>query len=263
MRILYRSGTEMQSCQRHPMSVQYADMEKKLLTPGILKFPKPHTAEEIAVDAKKRLSLISKEFAEGLKFVTAFKKSVTFFGSSVLPETDPYYQHARALAEKLSKLGYVIVTGGGPGIMEAANRGAYEAGRRSVGLNIRLPHEQRQNSFLTDFLDFHYFFSRKVALTFAAEAYIFFPGGFGTLNEFFEIAMLMQTGRLVPVPLVLVGGEFWNPLDSFLKKSVGEQHGMADAEALSLYMISDDDEKIIELIKKTPVVDNIPFSRET
>lgn len=237
-------------------------MEKKQLPPGIVKVPKPLTAEEIAADAKKRLSLINKEFAEGLEFVATFTKSVSFFGSSMLPETSPHYEHARALGSKLAKIGYTVVTGGGPSIMEAANRGAFEAEGQSVGLNIKLPHEQKRNDYLTDYQDFYYFFSRKVALTFAAEAYIFFPGGFGTLNEFFEIVMLMQTGRLAPVPIFMVGADFWKPLDAFVKEVILEKYGMIEENARNLYTISDNDEEILEAIKKAPIIDNVPFPEQ-
>lgn len=235
-------------------------MDRKSLPPGITKVPKPHTAEEIEADAKQRLSLINKEFAEGLGLVTTFTKSVTFFGSSMLPETSLLYQHSRDLAYKLSKAGYTIVTGGGPSIMEAANRGAFEAEGQSVGLNIKLPHEQKRNEYLTDYQDFYYFFSRKVALTFAAEAYVFFPGGYGTLNEFFEIVMLIQTGRLAPVPIFLIGSEFWNPLDTFIREIILKKYGMVDEDALSLYTITDNDEEVVQKTKKAPVIETVSFT---
>lgn len=237
-------------------------MEKESLPPGIIKVPKPLTAEEMAADAKKRLSLINQEFAKGLEFVTTFSKSVSFFGSSMLPEASPHYKHARELGSKIAKLGFTVVTGGGPSIMEAANRGAYEAEGRSVGLNIKLPHEQKRNAYLTDYEDFYYFFSRKVALTFAAEAYLFFPGGYGTLNEFFEIVMLMQTRRLEQVPIFLVGSDFWKPLDSFIREVIFKKFGMVEESALSLYIVSDNDEEILDVIKKTPTINTVPFPKQ-
>ncbi|HEY4499244.1 MAG TPA: TIGR00730 family Rossman fold protein [Candidatus Paceibacterota bacterium] len=232
------------------------DDEKRL---SIYRAEKALTAEEIGSDAKKRLSLINKEFGDGFEFINKYPKSVTFFGSSVLPESNDFYKRARALAGKIAKAGYTIVTGGGPGIMEAANRGAFEVGGQSIGLNIELPREQKPNPYLTEYRQFHYFFSRKVALTFAAEAYLFFPGGFGTLNELSEILMLIQTKRIKYVPVILVGKTFWNTLDHFIKKEIYEKHGMVKLQDVSLYAITDDDERILETIRMAPVVSNVPF----
>lgn len=237
-------------------------MKKQSMRPEIIKVARPHTALEIETDAKKRLSLINKEFSEGLEFVRKFIKSVTIFGSSLFPEQSPYYEHAKNLAYKLSKAGYAVVTGGGPGIMEAANRGASEAKGQSVGLNIKLPHEQKKNDYITDFHEFHYFFSRKVALTFAAEAYIFFPGGYGTLNEFFEIVMLIQTRRLEPVPIILVGSDYWKPLDTFMREQLFEKQRMVEKDALNIYTICDIDENIVKLVKKTPTIETVPFPKQ-
>src|SRR5690606_21462531 len=146
---------------------------------------------------------------------------------------NPYYIRARALAKKIvEETGYTIITGGGPGIMEAANRGAYEAGGKSVGMNIILPHEQKINEYLTANARFYYFFIRKVALSFSAETYIFFPGGFGTLDEFFEIVTLIQTNKIPRVPVICVGKEFWSHIveiskhlrDDFDAISPGEEN---------------------------------------
>src|SRR3989344_8487710 len=158
------------------------------------------TRGELTGAAKRRLSLINKEFRNAFEFISHFKKSVTIFGSTRVGLENPHYISALNLAKRLSELGYTIVTGGGPGIMEAANRGAFEAGGKSVGLTIELPKRQPSNEFLTDQMNFHYFFTRKEALSFAAEAYIFYPGGFGTLDEFFEIITLVQTRKIRPVP---------------------------------------------------------------
>lgn len=226
---------------------------------GPLGTGRPYTPEEVVADAKKRVSLIDKEFTEGIAFIQKYKKSVTIFGSSLLPHTDFHYEHARRLAAKISALGYTIVTGGGRGIMEAANRGAHEAGGQSVGLNITLPNEQTPNEYLTDYYEFYYFFSRKVALTFAAEAYLFFPGGYGTLNEFFEIVTLVQTERIKPVPIILVDSEFWKPLDTYLKDMLYQKHKILDARSLTLYQICDNDEEILHAILKEPVIETVPF----
>jgi len=227
----------------------------------IYRAQKPHTADEIAADAKKRVSLINKEFSEGFELIRKYPKSVTVFGSSVLPETDPYYAKTRELAAKISKLGYTVVTGGGAGIMEAANRGAFEAGGKSIGLNIKLPHEQNPNPYLTDYHQFHYFFSRKVALTFAAEAYLFFPGGYGTLNELSEIIMLIQTQRIKPVPVILFGDGFWEQFDQFIKENLLKRH-MIDAEDLTIYKICGSDEEVIDILRSLPVVSSVPFKND-
>ncbi|OHA27477.1 MAG: Rossman fold protein, TIGR00730 family [Candidatus Taylorbacteria bacterium RIFCSPHIGHO2_02_FULL_46_13] len=208
--------------------------------------------------------MINKEFSEGLEFIRKYPKSVTIFGSAILPETNTHYQQARELGAEIARHGYTVVTGGGPGIMEAANRGALEAGGKSVGLNITLPHEQKQNPYLTDFYQFYYFFSRKVALTYAAEAYVFFPGGYGTLNEFFEIVTLVQTQRITPAPatIILVGSDFWKPLDDFIRQHLYKQHGMVDEEALSLYTICDEKKAIMDTILKVPVISSVPFEKK-
>ena len=224
----------------------------------IYRAQKPHTVDEIATDAKKRVSLINKEFSEGFELIRKYPKSVTVFGSSVLPETNPYYNKARELAAKISKLGYVIVTGGGGGIMEASNRGAFEAGGKSIGLNIKLPHEQNPNPYLTDYHQFHYFFSRKVALTFAAEAYIFFPGGYGTLNELSEIIMLIQTKRIKPVPVLLFGDGYWKQFDQFIRENLYKRN-MIEKENLSIYTICDDEEMILNTIRDLPIIPSVPF----
>jgi hypothetical protein len=139
--------------------------------------------EEIHRIIKNKVHRIDREFTSAFEFIKNYEKSVTFFGSSRFTENSPHYIQARELAAKISKAGYTILTGGGGGIMEAANRGAFESGGQSVGLNIRLPKSQGLNSYTNDSIQFDYFFVRKVALSFAAEAYLFFPGGFGTFDE--------------------------------------------------------------------------------
>ena len=164
-----------------------------------------------------------------------------------------HYKDARMLGSELVKLGYAVITGGGPGIMEAANRGAKESGGESIGLNIELPHEQVINPYVTDSLSFYYFFSRKTTMSFSAEAYIFYPGGFGTLDEFFEIVTLMQTGKIRKVPVILVGGDFWNPLEKYLVDNVLRQHAAIDKKDLNLYSILDDHKKILKIVTDAPV----------
>jgi len=213
------------------------------------------TKKHIEQESKKRVSRITNEFARGFSFLRDYPKSVTFFGPARLKETNIHYKKAQSIAERLSKLGYAIVTGGGPGIMEAANRGAHDAGGPSLGLNIKLPSEQVTNPYVTKSTEFHYFFSRKVALSFAAEAYLYFPGGFGTLDEFFEILTLVQTHRIAPIPIILVGTDYWNPLDAFIKKNLAEKHKSISKRDMKLYTITDDEDTIIKMVEKAPLRD--------
>jgi uncharacterized protein (TIGR00730 family) len=208
----------------------------------------------LLITEQKRLATIAEEFADGFAFIRKYPRSATFFGSARFTEDNVHYAQARALAKRIvTELNYAIVTGGGPGIMEAGNRGATEAGGQSVGILIELPHEQASNPYIKDSMEFHYFFSRKVVMSFAAEAYIFFPGGFGTMDEFFEIITLIQTHKIPQMPIILVGEDFWRPLDGFIKKNILENHHAINAEDRDLYTITDDMDKVIELIKKGPV----------
>jgi uncharacterized protein (TIGR00730 family) len=212
----------------------------------------PITLHEIEDEMKKRMSLIELEFNRGFDFLKTQEKSVTFFGSARLPETNEHYQRARRIAAKLAQSGYSIVTGGGPGIMEAGNRGAFEAGGRSLGLNIKLPHEQVRNPYVTDMVEFYYFFVRKVMLSFSAEAYLFFPGGFGTYDEFFEILTLVQTNKIEKVPIILIGSEFWNPLRQHMNDMMIKNKTIDESD-LDLFVISDDEDAIVDAIKKVPI----------
>ena len=214
--------------------------------------PQPITIEQF--NDKERLSLINKEFEDGFNYIHSYKKSVTFFGSARATQDDPFYIKAERIASLVvKKLGYVVVTGGGPGIMEAANKGAYDAGGQSIGFTIKLPHEQKENKYLTGKIDFDFFFSRKTMMWFAAEAYIFFPGGFGTFDELFEILTLVQTGKIERVPIILVGEDYWKPLDELIQKEMIDLHHSIDAKDRNLYTITDDETKILEIIKKAEV----------
>lgn len=224
---------------------------------------KPLTLLEISEAAKKRVTLISNEFKDGFEFVKNYPRSVTFFGSARAKEDGVYYKKARGLAEEIvKKLHYSVVTGGGPGIMEAANRGAYEAGGNSVGLTIDLPNEQLTNEYLTDKISFHYFFSRKVCLSFSAEAFVFFPGGFGTLNEFLEILTLIQTSKIPKAPMILVGESYWRPLEELFKNILVKEQ-MVDKEDVFIYSITDDDNEILEKIKNAPVRVGLEYNRKS
>lgn len=210
--------------------------------------------------AAERVHEISKEFTEGFAFLEDYPKSITFFGANQFKPDNPYCESARALASRLVKeLGYSVVSGGGPGIMEAANRGAYEAGGNSLGLLIKLPHEQVINQFITEASSSYYFFVRKVCLTFSAEAFIFFPGGFGTLDEFFEILTLIQTEKINHVPLICVGSDYWNALKKFMENEMIKRGTISEKE-LELFHIIDNHDEIIDLIKKSPIKMGIPFN---
>lgn len=219
----------------------------------------PLTRQELHDAANARVSLITKEFTEGFNFLRHYPKSVTFFGSARFLDNEPYYIKAREIATRIAEeLHYSIFTGGGPGIMEAANRGAFETGGESLGLTIDLPAHQITNNYLTKSLELYYFFTRKVCLSFSAEAYLFFPGGLGTLDEFFEIITLVQTHKIEQVPIILVGSDFWNSIDMLLRSEMLSR-GTIDEEDLSLYTITDNDDEILSLIKKSPVRNGIKF----
>lgn len=215
---------------------------------------KPLTKRDIERVIHDRVRHIDWEFTEAFEFLRGFPHSVSFFGSARFSPENDHYKKAYGLAKKIAaELQCAIITGGGGGIMEAANRGAAEAGARSVGLNIRLPKEQRLNSFTTDSIEFNYFFVRKTALTFAADAYLFFPGGFGTMDEFFEIATLIQTRKIRRAPLVLVGGDYWNRLNTFIADVIFEEHRGINREDMDLYTITDDDERVLEIVRGASV----------
>ena len=211
------------------------------------------TAEDVDQAIKRRIGSIQREFTHGFNFIKAHGKSVTFFGSARLSATDPYYAKARELGRKLAQAGYAVITGGGPGIMEAGNRGAFEAGGDSLWLTIKLPMEQSTNPYVTAHADFYYFFTRKVCMSFSAEAYVYFPGGFGTLDEFFEILTLVQTKKIERVPIILVGTDFWRPLVTWIDTELRNRFKTIDQEDTNLYHLLDDEQMIVDLIEEVPV----------
>ncbi|MFA4831058.1 MAG: TIGR00730 family Rossman fold protein [Patescibacteria group bacterium] len=184
-----------------------------------------------------RIFRIMAEFVEGYQLMASLENDVTVFGSARTKKTDRYYQIAEELGALLGKNGYVTITGGGPGIMEAANKGANEAGGESVGLNIQLPFEQRVNPYVKKALGFYYFFTRKVMLTSPSEAFVYFPGGFGTLDEFFEVIDHIEIGKMCQVPIVLVGSEYWNRLLDFLKTSCCTQGTINEEQLKNLIVV--------------------------
>ncbi|MBU6214652.1 TIGR00730 family Rossman fold protein [Patescibacteria group bacterium] len=186
-----------------------------------------------------RVFKIMSEFVEGFDIIRRYGLAVSFFGSSRAIPDSSSYQQATDLASRLSKKGFAIITGGSSGIMQAANKGAFEAGGVSVGLNINLPNAQEYNPYLTEKFGFDHFFVRKVMLTYASEVYVYFPGGFGTLDEFFEILTLIQTKKIRTVPLILIGKDFWQPLLNFFKTVAYEKYQAIDKEDMELFTLVD------------------------
>lgn len=226
---------------------------KKVNVPSIKLHTKPMFHKDIREATRQRLSTIATELVEGIEFIGSYPKSVTFFGSARFSSDNPYYQKARNLAHALAQRGFAIVTGGGPGIMEAANRGSFDADGKSIGFNITLPKEQVMNPYVQEHVDFQYFFTRKVCLTFSAEAYIYFPGGFGTMDEFFEILTLVQTRKIPRVPMILVGTEYWLPLKHFLENLMYKKYKTIDKEDLDLFIITDDEKEIVRIVEQAPM----------
>ncbi len=201
--------------------------------------------------AMLRLGDIDEEVQRGYDVIRRYHKTVTVFGSARpphTPENREHYQAARKTAAKLAEHDYAVVTGGGHGIMEAANRGAFEAGGNSIGFNIRLPKEQSLNEYTTDSLSFKYFAPRKIVMTLFADAYIYFPGGFGTLDELGEIITLIQTHKTTKAPVILYGKEFWKDFDKFVKNELLKHEMISDGDQ-KLYHITDDIDELVELVR--------------
>lgn len=199
-----------------------------------------------------RIFRIMAEFVDGFEFLRGSRKEVAIFGSARLPETSPYYVEAVKVGRQLAEEGYTVITGGGPGIMEAGNRGAYEAGGESISINIELPFEERQNLYVKKGMGFRYFFTRKVMLIASAQAYIVFPGGYGTMDELMEVLNLIQTKKMEPVTIVLYGSQFWAGLIEWMKQQMlqGETK-LINADALKLFVVVDDVESAMEEVRKS------------
>lgn len=197
-----------------------------------------------------RVFKIMSEFVEGFEQIQKHGLAATFFGTTRATFDSHIYESATELAGKLAKQGFAIVTGGSAGIMEAANKGAFEAGGTSIGLNIRLDSNQPMNRYVTEQMFFDHFFVRKVMLTFASEVYVYFPGGFGTLDEFTEILTLVQTKKIKQVPIVLFGKEYWTPLITHFHDDLFERYHAVDEADLELYKVVDTVEEAYEYIIK-------------
>ncbi len=196
-----------------------------------------------------RIFRIMAEFVEGFETLSRLGPAVSVFGSARTTPDNPFYKQAVNLGKLLAQSGFAVITGGGPGIMEGANRGAKDAGGMSVGLNIMLPHEQRPNPHVTIQMDFHYFFARKMMFVKYANALVVFPGGFGTMDEFFEALTLIQTDKIFHFPVYLVGSDYWKGLIEWIKDQMLSS-GAIEAEDLEIFKISDDEEEIVRDITR-------------
>lgn len=224
---------------------------------------KPHTLDEIRQACQTRVGQsgelvevceVSEELIQGIDTVGKHDKLVTVYGSARFDEDNhPMAIAARTLGERLVReAGFGIITGGGHGIMGAANKGAHDAGGTSIGATIVLPHEQTTNKYVNDIAPFRYFFTRKTVLRYASEIAVYFPGGFGTLDELMELLTLVQTNKIKRFPIILFNSEFWKPLDAFFKETLAEKFKSISPEDRDLYIITDSIDEIIEIAKKTP-----------
>jgi uncharacterized protein (TIGR00730 family) len=209
--------------------------------------------DAISVNDSWRLFKILAELVDGFESLSDIYPCVSIFGSSRVRPMEETYEKTVAIAKKLAENGYHIITGGGPGIMEAGNKGAREGGGKSIGLNIRLPMEQSANPYADIQLDFKYFFVRKVIFVKYAQAYVGMPGGFGTLDEIFEAITLIQTKRIKPFPVILVGSDYWGMLWEWVRGNLLKRRFIS-SEDLDLVTILDDPDEVIKAIKRTVIV---------
>jgi uncharacterized protein (TIGR00730 family) len=207
------------------------------------------SSDEQAADLERHVAMIAQEFRDGFEAVDKIDRpAVTIFGSARVLEDDPAYTNARAVAARFAERGWAVVTGGGPGVMEAANRGAKEAGGLSVGFNIELPHEQRGNPYVDLSMTFRHFYARKTMFVKAAEGFVVFPGGFGTVDELFEALTLIQTGKVFHFPVVLYGTDYWEELMGWVKGELLAD-GMISPEDLDLLYVTDDLDEAVEQVR--------------
>ncbi|WP_136708981.1 TIGR00730 family Rossman fold protein [Agromyces sp. H66] len=205
------------------------------------------TAADLAADAA-RVERMRNEIEEGFDLLRGTEKAVSVFGSARARPDHPHYRLARRIGSGLAEAGFTVITGGGPGVMEAANRGAVEVGGTSVGLGIELPHEQGLNEYVDLALDFRYFFARKLMFVRYASAFVVLPGGFGTLDELFEALTLVQTGKIHDFPVILAGSDYWRGLVEWIRDRPRE-HGYIAPDDLDLVTVSDDADEIVALVQ--------------
>lgn len=209
--------------------------------------------DAITVHDSWRLFKILAELVDGFEVLSDIYPAVSIFGSARVRPGDEPYERTVIIARKLAENGFNVITGGGPGIMEAGNKGAREGGASSIGLNIMLPLEQEPNPFSNVKLDFQYFFVRKVMFVKYAQAYIGMPGGLGTLDEIFEALTLIQTRRIKPFPVILVGRDYWGALVDWIKGTLVEQHYISDTD-MDLFSVMDDPDEVVRTIKRYVIV---------
>ena len=214
---------------------------------------KQYLVDALSVNESWRMFRIMAEFVDAIEELSDIGRAVTVFGSARTTPDHPYYQKAEHLSRLLAQQGFSVITGGGPGIMEAANKGAAEAGGTSVGMNIRLPFEQTPNEFANVRLYYKYFFIRKVMFVKFAMAYVIMPGGFGTMDELFEALTLIQTKRIKSFPVILMGSEYWKGLITWLKDTMLVQ-GMISREDMELFRVMDEPEEVVDYIRKFVIV---------
>ncbi|HEX7651738.1 MAG TPA: TIGR00730 family Rossman fold protein [Candidatus Paceibacterota bacterium] len=211
--------------------------------------PAPLVCKPTRIESWRVFKIMS-EFVDGFELIGKYGLAATFFGSERTGEGAPMYEAARALSGALAKKGFAIITGGAQGIMQAANQGAFEAGGQSVGLNIRLAAKQAFNKYLTDSAWFDHFFVRKVMLTYSSDVYIYFPGGFGTLDEFFEIVTLIQTAKIKRLPIVLYGKEYWTPILELFQKELCDKYATISQNEMDLFKVVDSLDEAYDYIVK-------------
>ncbi|RKY10103.1 MAG: TIGR00730 family Rossman fold protein [Planctomycetota bacterium] len=206
------------------------------------------SALSLSTEEPWRIFRIMAEFVEGFDELASVGPAVSIFGSARTPEGDEYYELARKTSYEIAKAGFAVITGGGGGIMEAANRGAFEAGGRSIGLNIELPVEQTPNEYQNLSLHFRYFFCRKVMFLKYANGFVVMPGGFGTMDEFFESLVLIQTLKQVYFPVILMVSEYWQGLLDWIKNTMLDKHGYVSPEDLDVFTVVDDPAEAAKII---------------
>jgi uncharacterized protein (TIGR00730 family) len=214
---------------------------------------KQYVVDALSIEESWRVFRIMAEFVDAIETLSGVKRAVSIFGSARTKPDDPYYQKAELLARRLVEKGFGVITGGGPGVMEAANKGAAEAGGQSVGMNIRLPLEQKPNPYANVSIDYKYFFIRKVMFVKYAVAYVILPGGFGTIDELFEALTLIQTKRIKCFPVILMGSEYWKGLFDWLRKTMLRDNKISP-EDLELFQIIDDPDEAVKHIQKYVIV---------
>ena len=204
--------------------------------------------KKLSIADLERANAYAKDLGRGLQIVRSFPQGVTVFGSARLPQDSKYCKMAFELGHQLAENGHAVITGGGPGIMEAASHGAYEIGGRVIGLNITLAHEQFPNPYLTDCLTFEYFFARKVSLAMSAKVFVFFPGGFGTMDELSEILCLMQEAKMPKMPVFLIGVDYWKGFDRMIGKMIAL--GLISSKDTEIFRITDDVSEVVAAANK-------------